>query len=253
LAKWIVGNWKMNGSRTHVAEFAAGLLAGFPAGARNGAVRVGVCPPAPYLPDLGSRLEGSPVLLGAQNVHPWAGGAYTGEVSAPMLADLGVKFCIAGHSERRHLFRETDAFIREKLAALLEAKLMAILCVGETLAQREAGEQTTVVQAQLTAALEGFSAAAADRLLVAYEPVWAIGTGKTAQPQQAQEMHAFVRQWLKSRLGDLGQTIPILYGGSVTPDNARALLQQPDINGALVGGASLKVESFLAIIQQAIN
>jgi triosephosphate isomerase len=248
MERWIVGNWKMNGSREQVSTFAAELLKDLPASVRSGKVRVGVCPPFPYLAVLGERLSGSPVLLGAQNVHPKPSGAFTGEIAAPMLADCGVATCLVGHSERRQFFHETDALIREKLVALWQTPIVPILCIGETLGEREAARQQSVVQTQLDGALKGASIPPG-RLVVAYEPVWAIGTGKTATPQQAQEMHAFIRKWLQGNAP--GHEIPIQYGGSVTPENAGILLGQPDINGALIGGASLKAASFLAILQHA--
>jgi triosephosphate isomerase len=242
---WIVGNWKMNGSREQISSFTGEFLKGL---VPSKIVRVGICPPFPFLSFLAERLAGSSVLLGAQNVHPKPSGAFTGEVAAPMLADCGVATCLVGHSERRQFFHETDALIREKLAALWQAAIVPILCVGESLAERESGRQQTVVQSQLDGALKGASIPPG-RLVVAYEPVWAIGTGKTATPQQAQEMHAFIRKWLQANAP--GHEIPIQYGGSVTPENAATLLSQPDINGALVGGASLKAAPFLAIIQHA--
>jgi triosephosphate isomerase len=238
----------MNGSREQLAGFAGEFLKGLPAAINAGGVRVGLCPPFPYLAALLERLSGSPVWVGAQNVHPRPSGAFTGEVAAPMLADCGAKLCLVGHSERRQFYQETDALAREKLAALWQASILPVLCVGETLAEREAGRQQAVVQAQLAGALEGTSVPPA-RLMVAYEPVWAIGTGKTASPEQAQEMHAFIRSWLKGKVH--GPEVPLLYGGSVTPDNAASLLAQPEINGALVGGASLKAASLLAILQHA--
>lgn len=243
--RWIVGNWKMNGSREQAAAFVAEFLAGYkPAKG----LRVGLCPPFPYVSWLAEKLGGSQVLVGAQNAHPKPSGAFTGEVAAPMLADCGAALCLVGHSERRQFFHETDALIREKLAALWQTPLMPILCVGESLAERESGRQQAVVQTQLDGALKGASIPPG-RLVVAYEPVWAIGTGKTATPQQAQEMHGFIRKWLQANAP--GHEIPLQYGGSVTPENAGSLLSQPDINGALVGGASLKAASFLAILQHA--
>jgi triosephosphate isomerase len=245
MEKWIVGNWKMNGSREHIAAFVTEFLKGY---APRPGVRVGICPPFPYLTPLGERLAGTSILLGAQNVHPQPAGAFTGEVAAPMLADCGVALCLVGHSERRQYFQETDALVREKLAALWKTAVTPILCVGETLAEREAGRHRAVVQAQLEGAVGG-AAVPSGRLVVAYEPVWAIGTGRTATPEQAQEMHAFIRAWL--RANGPAKDVPIQYGGSVTPDNARSLLSQPDIDGALVGGASLRATSFLAILNHA--
>jgi triosephosphate isomerase len=238
----------MNGSRELIAGFTAELLRGLPSAVQSGKVRVGVCPPFPYLAEFAAQLAGSRVMLGAQNVHPKPSGAFTGEVAAPMLAECGVATCLVGHSERRQYYHETDALIREKLAALWQTPIVPILCVGESLAERESGRQQAVVQTQLDGALKG-AAIPPGRLVVAYEPVWAIGTGKTASPQQAQEMHAFIRSWLRTNAP--GREIPIQYGGSVTPENAASLLTQPDIDGALVGGASLKAPSLLAILQHA--
>lgn len=250
--RWIVGNWKMNGAGAEISAYAAGLRKADTKGwgARN--VHVAVCPPFPYLAALRQALEGMPVALGAQNVHPAAQGAFTGEVSTGMLKEQGAQVCIIGHSERRAQFHETDAFIGEKLRALIAAGIRPILCVGETLAEREAGRQLAIVQGQLAGCLAGADAAAAASLLIAYEPVWAIGTGRTATAAQAQEMHAAVRAWLASRWSaPAARSIPLLYGGSVTAQSAAGLFAEADVNGALVGGASLKADSFLGIIHHA--
>jgi triosephosphate isomerase len=252
--RWIVGNWKMNGSLPDLAAYADGLRKADSSGWSKRNVQAAVCPPLLYLAAARQAFAGTAIQLGAQNVHPAASGAFTGEVSPRMLKELGVQLCIVGHSERRALFHETDAFVGEKVRALLEVNLRPILCVGETLAEREAGKQTEVVRAQLEGGLKGIPAAAAATLLVAYEPVWAIGTGRTASAAQAQEMHAFIRAWLAGPFGKDGAlTIPLLYGGSVTPQNAAGLFAEPDVQGALVGGASLKAESFLGIIQNALR
>ncbi|HUJ76642.1 MAG TPA: triose-phosphate isomerase [bacterium] len=242
---WIVGNWKMNGSLSQLREFAQALRAGSGLPAR---VRLAVCPPFPYLQAMREALVGGNVLLGAQNAHPQPAGAFTGEVSAAMLKDLGCQLCIAGHSERRALFQESDEFIGAKVQAVLAADLRPILCVGETLAQREAGSQAAVVRQQLQGALASVPATVASRMLIAYEPVWAIGTGRTASAAQAQEMHVEIRKWLAGHWGAAAaDAVPILYGGSVNADNAAGLLSQSQVNGALVGGASLKAATFLAI------
>jgi triosephosphate isomerase (TIM) len=251
MERWIVGNWKMNGSVADLAAYADGLREAASKGWAAG-IHVAVCPPAPYLTAARDALRGMPVAIGAQNVHPAANGAFTGEVAPRMLKELGAELCIVGHSERRTLFGEKDAFIGEKLRALLAAGIRPILCVGETLAEREAGRQQAIVEGQLEGCLAGVDAAAAAPLLIAYEPVWAIGTGRTATAAQAQEMHAAIRAWLIRRSGAVtAKAIPLLYGGSVTPQNAAGLLAEPDIQGALVGGASLKADSFLGIIHHA--
>ena len=250
IGKFVVANWKMNGSHALIEAFTPEVLYGLAALGRQGAPRVAVCPPAPFLEALGARLKGSPVGLGAQNVHPEPDGAYTGEVSARMLADLGVTVCIVGHSERRQYFNEHDDFIRAKLMALHQVAVEPMLCVGETLDEREAGHHETVVRREVHAALKGLEVPGA--LSVAYEPVWAIGTGKTATPAQANDMHAVIRAVLGEQFGaDTAARIPILYGGSVNAGNAGELLSQPEIDGALVGGASLKADAFLAIIKHA--
>jgi triosephosphate isomerase (TIM) len=271
---WVIGNWKMNGSRPQVEAFVQALLAGLPEGWREAHVSVALCPPYPYLEAMEQRLRGSGVLLGAQHVHPVSSGAFTGEVSPAMLREFGAALCLAGHSERRHNFGESDRIVAQQVHGLLEAELMPVLCVGETLAQREAGEQEAVIRAQVLEACEATTSEGAgrrhgelvhlehpalaagqlQRMLFAYEPVWAIGTGRNASPEQANEMHGFIRRLLSERFGAAAAAeVPILYGGSVNPGNASALLAQPEINGALVGGASLKAETFLPIIQQSLN
>lgn len=272
--KWIVGNWKMNGRKAHVEAFVPALLNGLPEGLRAGGTRVIVCPPHPYLTQVGALIAGSGVELGAQKVHPLSEGAFTGEVSPAMLAELGVSACIIGHSEHRQHFGVTDAIIAQKLHALVAAGIAPILCVGETLAEREADKQQQVIQTQLLQALQAsgtggqgdspsdvvlaphpeLSESGARRLAIAYEPVWAIGTGHTATPEQANSMHGFIRGILRERYPEsLAKSMPILYGGSVNPENAGDLLALPEIDGALVGGASLEPESFLSIINQALK
>jgi triosephosphate isomerase len=215
-------------------------------------VEVAVCPPAVYVHDVGAALRGSHIALGAQNMYHTEEGAYTGEISGKMLKDLGCRYVILGHSERRQLMGETDAQVNQKVHAALKVGLVPIVCVGETLDQREAGQTTTVVRTQTQGSLAGLTSEQAAGIVLAYEPVWAIGTGKTATPAQAEEVHADIRALLSTMFGaETAQKIRIQYGGSVKADNAKELLSQPNIDGALVGGASLKADSFLPIIEAA--
>lgn len=229
----VAGNWKMHGSR----ESIGGLLDAITAAVDAAGVACAVCPPYPYLPQVAERLRGTPIAWGAQNVSEHAQGAFTGEVSAAMLAEFGCRYVIVGHSERRQLYGETDAQVAAKFAAARKAGLKPILCVGETLAERDAGRTTEVVARQLGAV--AFAGG-----VLAYEPVWAIGTGRNATPEQAQEVHAFLRARLPS-------DTPILYGGSVKPQNAAAIFAMPDVDGGLIGGASLVAADFLAILRAA--
>lgn len=246
----IAGNWKLNLDRKAARELAVSLKNGTRKVMGN--VDVAIAPVATALVDVADGLAGSSIMLLGQNCYHEPHGAFTGEVSASLLHDAGCGGCILGHSERRQLFGETDDGVRQKLASVLEAGLVPIVCVGETLEEREAGTTNQVVLRQLAGALEGFEATDLKTLVIAYEPVWAIGTGRTASPSDAQEVHAAIRSWLSERLGgEASQAIRLLYGGSVKPDNAADLLGQTDIDGALVGGASLKAESFLAIISAA--
>lgn len=215
----------------------------------HSAVHVAVCPPAISLDAVFGALRGSNIRLGAQNMHAADKGAYTGEVSAAMLRSVGCHYVILGHSERRQYFGETDAGVNAKTKQALDKGLVPIVCVGETLDEREAGREQEVVRTQVVGALNGVDVSSADTLVIAYEPVWAIGTGVVATPEQAQAMHAFIRGLLQAQYGDtLGKVIHILYGGSMKPDNAEALCSQPDVDGGLIGGASLKAESFAQII-----
>jgi len=215
-------------------------------------VDVAVCPPSVYLHDVGAAIRGSSIGLGAQNVNQAADGAFTGEISCGMLKDLGCSYVILGHSERRAIFGETDSMVNEKLKAVLKAGLTPIVCVGETLEQREAGKTQSVVQGQCIGSLAGLTGEEMAATVLAYEPVWAIGTGKTATPAQAEEVHADIRGLLTKQFGaSVADKVVIQYGGSVKADNAMDLLSQPNIDGALVGGASLKSDSFLAIIRAA--
>jgi triosephosphate isomerase len=243
---YIAGNWKMHLDRRAVDDFCAGLRQRL---ADPFGCRLGIFPPVVYLARVVDALAGSGVTVGAQTCHPAAQGAFTGEVSARMLADVGADAVIVGHSERRQLFGETDADVRARLDAGLAAGLDVILCVGETLAERQAGQTFAVVRRQLDAGLSGLAAETLARhVTIAYEPVWAIGTGHTATPAQAQEVHAALRAQLGELAGEraAGETI-IQYGGSVKPANAAELMDCPDVDGALVGGASLELPSFEAI------
>ncbi|NIA53961.1 triose-phosphate isomerase [Massilia sp. TW-1] len=246
-AKLIVGNWKMNGSRAVNAK----LLEGIVAGLGKAKAQCAVCVPAPYLQQCEDVLTGTRVAWGAQDVSIHACGAYTGEVCATMLSEFGCRYVIVGHSERRAYHREDSALVAKKAVAVLAEGMTPIVCVGETLEQREAGETAQVVGAQLDAVLEALDAASVHRIVVAYEPVWAIGTGRNATPAMAQDVHAQLRAQLKARNAEAAAVVPILYGGSMKPENAKDLLAQPDIDGGLIGGAALKAEDFLAIIHAA--
>lgn len=236
----------MNTRAANGMELAKGIA---DAVGENPEVEVAVCPPAVYLSQVADVLAGSAVGLGAQNLYPAGDGAYTGEVNAAMLCDCGCRYVILGHSERRAILGETDAQISEKLAAALAGNLIPIVCVGETLEDRESDKTEKVVETQVRGSLEGLDEARASGVVIAYEPVWAIGTGKTATPEQAEEVHAFIRKLLGEMFtDDVAAQMRIQYGGSVKPDNAKELLGQPNIDGALVGGASLKVDDFVAII-----
>ncbi|MEP0545899.1 MAG: triose-phosphate isomerase [Rhodothermales bacterium] len=245
----IAGNWKMNTDLAEAVRLASDVARAVDGG--GDAVTVAICPPFVSLEAAAEITRDTPVRLGAQNMHEAESGAFTGEISAPMLASVGCDYVILGHSERRQLFGETDKGVNRKLNAALQHGLVPILCVGETLEQREAGDEERVVGEQLRAALDGVRIDEASDLVVAYEPVWAIGTGKTASPEQAQAMHRFVRERLADALGETGRAVELLYGGSVKPDNAAELFAQPDIDGGLIGGASLDATSFAAIVNAA--
>ena len=245
----IAGNWKMNKTAAEAVELARGIVREW--GNRDG-VEVVLCPPFTALESVAGIVKDSSVLLGAQNMHPAGSGAYTGEVSAQMLRYFNVSYVILGHSERREYFAESDAFINEKVLAALRNDLKPILCVGETLEQRENGDTLGVVDAQVRGGLRQVTSKEAESLVIAYEPIWAIGTGKTATPQMAQEVHAAIRSILADLFGsEPAEKIRIQYGGSMKPGNAGELLLQPDIDGGLIGGASLEVESFNGIIDAA--
>ncbi|MEW6677338.1 MAG: triose-phosphate isomerase [Pseudomonadota bacterium] len=241
--KLVAGNWKMHGTLAENEALLAGILAGM------GDVKAGVavCVPFPYLAQVQARLAGSAVAWGAQNMSQHAKGAYTGEVSAAMLKDFGCAYVIVGHSERRALYGESDEVVAEKFAAAQAAGLTPILCVGETLDEREAGVTEAVVGRQLDAIIAKCGITALAKAVVAYEPVWAIGTGKTATPEQAQAVHAFIRNKVRFLDASVAEDLIIQYGGSMKPGNAAELLGQPDIDGGLIGGASLNADEFLAI------
>ncbi|HVE14627.1 MAG TPA: triose-phosphate isomerase [Elusimicrobiota bacterium] len=243
----IAGNWKMNLDLKASAELAKAVAA--EARGHDG-VEVMVAPPFTALTTVGAALAGSNVRLSAQDVYWEASGAYTGEVSAGQLKDAGCKMVIIGHSERRRHFGDTDDCINRKLKATLGAGLVPVVCVGETLDERESQKTWRVLETQIAGGLKGFAPADLSSLVIAYEPVWAIGTGKTATPAQAQEAHLFIRKQLAKLHGDaFAQSVRILYGGSVTPENIDAIMAEPDVDGALVGGASLKPASFVRIVK----
>jgi len=242
--KLVVGNWKMNGSRPANAELLAGLLA-----ARPYTADVAVCVPFVYLTETAATLAGSDIRWGAQDVSAHGAGAYTGEVSAGMLQECGCRYALVGHSERRAYHAESDALVAQKAQAALAKGVTPIVCVGETLAEREAGQTEEVVKRQLSAVIHQLAHCAAE-MVVAYEPVWAIGTGRTASPDQAQAVHAVLRAQLQAATGH-GDAMKILYGGSVKPDNAATLFAMPDIDGGLIGGAALKAADFVAICRAA--
>ncbi len=240
----VVGNWKMNGSRVANAELLAGLKAEAPWTAE-----VAVCVPTPYLADVALSLQGAPIGWGAQDCSAHASGAYTGEVSAAMLAEFGCRFVLVGHSERRAMHGESDQLVADKAKAALAQRLTPIVCVGETLDEREAGQTDAVVKRQLSAVVHTLGRCIS-QVAVAYEPVWAIGTGRTATREQAQTVHALLRTQLRAAT-EHAVSIPLLYGGSVKADNAAELFAEPDIDGGLIGGASLKAADFAAICRAA--
>ena len=242
--KIVVGNWKMNGNRAANAELLAALKAAGP-----WVAEVAVCAPFTYLGDVAMSLQGDAISWGAQDCSAFESGAYTGEVSATMLAEFGCRYVISGHSERRALHAESDQLVADKAKAALAHRLTPIVCVGETLAEHEAGQTDAVVKRQLSAVIHTLGHCIS-QVVVAYEPVWAIGTGKTATPEQAQAVHALLRAQLKAATAH-AEGMKILYGGSVKPDNAASLFSQPDIDGGLIGGASLKAADFAAICRAA--
>ncbi len=262
-SKWVVGNWKMNGNLSDNAVLLNDLVAGMAedcpacacksddACATECPVYIGVCVPFPYLAQAHRVLGATKIALGAQNVSEKTNGAFTGEVSASMLKDFGVKLVIVGHSERRSIYGESDALVAEKARVALEAGLTPVVCVGETLDEREAGQAQAVVLRQLKAVSDVIGVSGLSRSILAYEPVWAIGTGKTASPEQAQEVHAWIRVALKGLDAAMADDMSILYGGSVKANNAAEIFAQADVDGGLIGGAALVAEDFLTIYQSA--
>ncbi|HOK96446.1 MAG TPA: triose-phosphate isomerase [Anaerohalosphaeraceae bacterium] len=244
---FIAGNWKMNTTSTSAAALARGLssqLAGI------ASVDVAVCPPFVYLQSVAAALSASNIALGAQDVYFEGNGAFTGEISVEMLKDCSCTYVIIGHSERRHILGETDGLINKKIAAAIAGGLLPIFCVGELLQEREAGKTTAVVAEQVKKGLDGLCSERVQAVTIAYEPVWAIGTGRTATPAQAQEVHLMIRNLLAQLYGgDIAQSMRIQYGGSAKPSNTAELMSQPDVDGLLVGGASLKVEDFAAMVK----
>lgn len=247
----VAGNWKMYTDLAAATRLASEVVEAV--GAERDGVAVAVCPPFISLEAVSNVVDGTPVRLGAQNMHHEEEGAFTGEVSAPMLASVGCHYVILGHSERRQYFGETDEGVNQKTQTALRHGLVPIICVGETLDQRTAGEAKAVVSRQVMEALEWVKIEDETALVIAYEPVWAIGTGRTATPEQAQEMHAMIRDRLEQTLGPVGRRVDILYGGSVKPSNAAELFRQEDIDGGLIGGASLKAADFAAIVEAAAD
>lgn len=245
----IAGNWKMFKNTAEAVSLVQTIKAGVYKGYD---CQIIICPPFTALSSVSQILKDTPVELGAQNMHPETEGAFTGEISPLMLKDVNCRYVILGHSERRQYFKEDDDFINEKVKTALKYSLVPIVCVGETLDQREAKQQHEVVKSQFDLSLKDITKDEIMKLLIAYEPVWAIGTGKTATPEQAEQMHSYIRRLLKERYDEkTAAEVPILYGGSVKPDNIAELMKKPNVDGALVGGASLKAESFVQIVQNA--
>jgi triosephosphate isomerase len=243
----IAGNWKMNKTATEARDLATNLIP-LVAGVKDRDIVL--APPFTALQTVGEAIKGTDLALSAQDLFWEDKGAFTGEISAEMLLDLGCKYVIIGHSERRQYFGETDGTVNKKLRQALNKGLLPIVCIGEILAEREAGKANEVIERQLLGALTGVTAGEMQKVVIAYEPVWAIGTGKTATPEQAEEMHAFIRVMVRTMYGsDVAGALRIQYGGSVTPENVSSLMAMPDIDGALVGGASLKPESFAALVK----
>lgn len=245
----IAGNWKMNKTNPEAAELVEALIASV------GQVehpRVVICPPFTALSEMSQLLKNSRIVLGAQNMYAEESGAFTGEIAPSMLLTIGVKYIILGHSERREYFSETDAMVNDKVKLALATGLDPIICVGEKIEERENGKTEEVIGRQVDGALDGLTARQMKNVVIAYEPVWAIGTGKTATPEMAQEVHLFIRNRVSDKFGaTVADEVSILYGGSMKPDNAAGLMKQPDIDGGLIGGASLKVEDFTQIVNSA--
>ncbi len=245
--KMVAGNWKMNGTTNSVRE----LVSGIKSGLDGSSAEVVVCPPFVYLPSVAADIAGSAIKLSAQNMCDQDVGAYTGEISGPMLKDIGCEYVILAHSERRAMYGETDEVAASKYAAALKNNLKPIFCIGETLEEREQDITEDVIARQIDAIINAEGVASLANAVLAYEPVWAIGTGKTATPEQAQSVHAFIRNKIAGLDAGIAESLQILYGGSMNPGNAAELIAQPDIDGGLIGGASLKADDFLAIINAA--
>jgi triosephosphate isomerase len=248
--KIVAGNWKMHGSRAENSQLVEAVLSGFGGDPRMDCI---ICPPFVYLHEISRQLRDGGVQLGAQDVCAEAVGAYTGEVSAAMLKDVGCRYVLVGHSERRTLYGEDDRLVARKFVAAQSVGLVPVLCVGEQLADRDAGRTHEVIERQLEAVLSVVEPQALSRAVVAYEPVWAIGTGRNATPEQAQDVHAFIRGRIAARDDKIAAALPVLYGGSVKAGNAAELFAMPDVDGGLIGGASLKAEEFLAICRAALG
>jgi len=245
----IAGNWKMNTVASSSVELARGIVQET---IESPIVTVAICPPSPLLSGVANTLKGSRVRLGAQNMYWAESGAFTGEISSQMLLSLGCHYVILGHSERRQHFGETDGGVNSKAKQAIKTGLIPIICVGERLDQRKSGKEQEVVAEQVRFALDGLKVKTPNSFVIAYEPVWAIGTGETATPKQAQQMHAFIRTLVRQQFGDIiAAEVNILYGGSMNPSNAKELLSQPDVNGGLIGGASLEADAFGKIIRAA--
>jgi triosephosphate isomerase len=240
----VAGNWKMNGSLASVRELLAGLKAGI---GKVEVAEVVVCPPAVFIPEVQAQLDGTPIAWGGQDLSVHESGAYTGEIAGSMLTDFGSTYVIIGHSERRTYHGESDQLVAEKFTAARKAGLVPLFCIGETQEERESGVTEEVVACQIDAVINHCGVDMLGEGVIAYEPVWAIGTGLTASPEQAQDVHAFIRQRVAQSSADVADKLRILYGGSMKPDNAAELLAKPDIDGGLIGGASLKAEDFLGI------
>jgi len=249
----IAGNWKMNKDALQTAEFCRELKSRL-SDVKAEHLRVIVAPAFVLLPVAKGALEGSRIEVSAQDVSSQAQGAFTGEVSAQMLASLQVAYAIVGHSERRQYHAESNELVRDKVQMLLKHQITPIMCIGETLAEREAGETEAVLESQLAGCFDGIELQTGKELVIAYEPVWAIGTGKTATSDQAQQAHAFIRNWLRGRFGaEIAANMSILYGGSMKPENCEELISQADIDGGLIGGASLKADDFVAMVHTGIS
>ena len=241
----VVGNWKMNGTLASAQLLAKGIIAGLGSADAD----IAVCVPYVYLPAINELVKDTALGLGSQNIADKASGAYTGEVSASMLKEFNTQYALVGHSERRSYYGDTDASVAARYVQAQEQGIIPILCVGETLEQREQDQTFTVINAQLDAVLDLAGVESLSKAVIAYEPVWAIGTGKTATDEQAQEVHHYIRQYIAAKDQAIADKVQILYGGSAKPDNAKGLFAQPDIDGGLIGGASLEAESFLKIFQ----